>query len=270
MAMIIRYAKGDAFLYRLNPLSKLCALVACSISIFLIDAIVFDACALVAIVSIDYTIGSKKLGSFMSSKFVATLALSILCMQVLFTPSGNVLLAIPLHWFRLIVTDLGILKGILMALRFLAVVLMGALFVATTDPTALVYSLMKAGVPYRFGFMIIMMLRFVPMFETEANTVSNAQKMRGLELDKGGVRKLLLSVRYTFLPLIVSALSKVDTLVISMEARAFGYRHTRTFLTAETYSLADRVLLAVSIAFLLLMLAGALMGWLPLHRLMVS
>jgi energy-coupling factor transport system permease protein len=169
------------------------------------------------------------------------------------------------HWFCIAFTDLGILKGILMTLRFLNVILMGGVFVATTDPVALVYSLMKAGIPYRYGFMVLTMMRFIPLFEAEMTIVSDAQKMRGLEVDKGGVRKLVRSIRYTMLPLVVSALGKSEVLALSMEGRAFGYRRTRTFLAADRYSFADRALIAASIAALVLLLACSVIGLLRLR-----
>jgi energy-coupling factor transport system permease protein len=264
--MIIHYIKGQSQLHRLHALSKLSAVIVYSVSIFLVNNLVFQALGLAAIMVVDYTIGSTKLRSFLFSRFVLGLAGTILIMQVLFAASGKTLLVVPLPWFRIALTDLGVLKGILMMLRFLNVILAGGVFVATTDPVALVYSLMKAGVPYRYGFMVLMMLRFIPLFEAEITTVSNAQKVRGLELDKGSIRKLLLSIRYTVVPLVVSALSKADMLAMSMEGRAFGYRRTRTFLTADRYSAVDRALITASIAALMLLLACSVMGWLPLRH----
>lgn len=264
--MIIRYVKGDSALHRLNPLSKLCVIAVCSIGIFFVNSVAVQVFGLALILAIDFTIGSKNLRPFLFSRFVVMLGTMILLMQVLFTSSGNVLWTVPISWLSLSVTDFGILKGILLTLRFLNIILMGGVFVATTDPAMLVHSLMKAGVPYRYGFMILMMLRFIPLFEEEMTTIGNAQKMRGLELDKGGPRKLVLSIRYTILPLVVSALSKADALEISMEGRAFGYKHKRTFLAANRYSFADRVLIAVSIAALALLVGGAVLRWLSIYR----
>ncbi len=263
--MIIKYIDVQSSLHSLNPVAKLWVVAVYSVSVFLIDNLAFQAIGLAAIVAADCAIGSKKLRLFLFSRFVLGLAGSVLIMQVLFTSSGHQLLAVPLHWFHIAVTDLGILKGILMTLRFLNVISLGGVFVATTDPVALVYSLMKAGVPYRYGFMIITMMRFIPLFETESTIVSDAQKMRGLEVDRGGVRKLLLSIRYTILPLVISALAKSEILALSMEGRAFGCRRTRTFLIADRYSFVDRALITASIAALVLLLAFCVLGWLPLR-----
>jgi energy-coupling factor transport system permease protein len=265
--MLISYGKGNSFLHRLNPLSKFSIVVAYCIIIFLFDSAAFELAVLAAILILAYAAGVKRLISFMFSKFTLTLTVMLFVMQVIFTPSGTVLFIIPLHFFSILITNIGILKGIIMALRFLTVILLSGLFVATTDPAAFVYSLMKAGIPYRYGFMVILMLRFVPVFDMELSTVSNAQKMRGLEIDKGGVKGLIKSIRYTFVPLIVSAMSKVDCIVISMEGRAFGYKMTRTFIVSDRYTIFDKALIVFSILIVVLLAADNVIGWYPLPHL---
>jgi len=187
--------------------------------------------------------------------------------NTLFNPSGKVLFSIPFYFFHLSITEGGLIRGVVMALGFLTILLMSALFVCTTEPAALVYSLMRRGVPYRYGFMLIVMMRFVPVFERELKTITDAQRMRGLEIEKRGVKKLLRSIRCTFVPLIVSALSKTDALTISMEGRAFGCRRTRTFIAVDRYAWPDKALIAVSLACLALLLLDRAIGWYPLPTL---
>ncbi len=45
--------------------------------------------------------------------------------------------------------------------------------------------------------------------------------------------------RQFFLPLLVSALSKVDAMAVSMEGRGFGQYRSRTFLREVRFSRAD-------------------------------
>jgi energy-coupling factor transport system permease protein len=267
--MIFRYQAGHSLLHNLNPLSKLLAVAIFSLAIVLVEGFWIQICGLTVLVGIDYMMGSKTLHRCLCSAFVSQLALMIFIMQIVFTPSGSVWVRIPLPLCSLVITNLGFKAAVVMTLRFLNVILCGGVFSATTDPTALVYSLMKAGVSYRYGFMVLMMLRFVPLFESERLTIGNAQKMRGLELDGGSIKKLLISIRYTLLPLIVSALSKADHLVLSMEGRAFGYRRTRTFLITCKYSMADKLVMSASLVVLALLITGTVRGWLPLHVLKI-
>ena len=128
------------------------------------------------------------------------------------------------------------LVGIVLALRFVCIILASAIFVFTTDPGELAYALIRAGIPYRYGFMLVTAIRFIPVFESEAGTVRCAQQARGLDIDGQGLRALINSARYTLLPLVVSALSKVDVLVISMEGRAFGVKPWRTSLRRSRFA----------------------------------
>jgi energy-coupling factor transport system permease protein len=267
--LMIRYGKGTSFLHGLNPLSKLSVVVAYCIMIFLFDSAWFEAAVLVAILVTAYAMGVRQLVAFMFSPFTLSMSVMLFVMQLLFTPAGTPYFTIPLYFFNVPVTDMGVLKGIIMTLRFMTVILMSGLFVATTEPAQFVYSLMKAGVPYRYGFMVIMMLRFIPVFELEMNTVGNAQKMRGLEIDGGGVKGLIRSIRYTFVPLIISALSKVDCLVISMEGRAFGYKRTRTFIASDRYTLFDKALIVFCALVVIVLIADNIAGWYPLPHLNV-
>lgn len=265
--MIVSYGKGDSLLHGLNPLAKLLAVSAGCTALVLLDGVAFAVAGLVAVIALAAATGAKRVLLLARSRFASVLLVWLILANALFTSSGKVLVAIPLHFFHLAITDLGLLIGIVTAVRFLTILLMSGLFIATTDPAALVYSLMKRGLPYRYGFMLMVMLRFAPVFERERKTVSNAQKMRGLEIDKPGVKKLYRSVRYTFVPLIVSALSKVETLVVSMEGRAFGYQRARTFLVEDRYERRDKALVFVSLAVIALLLVDKAAGWYPLPSL---
>jgi len=101
--------------------------------------------------------------------------------------------------------------------------------VLTTSPNELAYALMRAGLPYRFGFTLVTALRMIPLFEQEALIVYRAQRVRGVTYQLKGLRDLLKSVNSLLLPMLVSAMSKVDALSISMEGRCYGKYPTRTY-----------------------------------------
>jgi energy-coupling factor transport system permease protein len=69
----------------------------------------------------------------------------------------------------------------------------------------------------------------VPIFEKEAQTIYQAQLMRGIRYDRGNLRRLLTLARQFTLPVLVSALRKVDALAVSMEGRSFGRYATRSY-----------------------------------------
>ena len=262
--MIVSYRKGNSLLHRLNPLAKLSAVFAGCTALFLLRSLAFTVAVLAAVAIVATVMGVQRVLGLVRSRFAGFLTLWLVLANAVFNPSGKVLLAIPLYSFQLRITAGGIATGLVMALDFLTILMMSALFVATTDPAALVYSLMKRGVPYRYGFMVILMMRLVPVFEREKKIITAAQQMRGLKTEKLGARELLRSLRYTFVPLVVSVLAKTDALTISMEGRAFGCHRHRTFVAEERFGWPDRALLAASLALIALLLLDKATGWYPL------
>lgn len=258
---IVAYYEGDTVLHRMNPLAKLSAVLAGCTAVFLFGDMALVLGSLAGVVALAYASGAGRVMDVLRSRFAVMLALWLILINALFTPGGKVLATVPLYFFHLSITDAGLIAGILYAARFLAVFLISALFVASTEPAALVYSLMKRGLPYRYGFLLVLMLRFVPVFERERKMVSDAQKMRGLEIDKRGVKKIYRSLHYTLVPMIVSALQKTESLVMSMEGRAFGYRPVRTFTFEDRFGAGDMAVTAVSWGVFAVALVGRALGW---------
>jgi energy-coupling factor transport system permease protein len=128
--------------------------------------------------------------------------------------------------------------------------------VLTTEPNDLALALMRAGLPYRYGFTLITALRLVPTFEQEGQIVYNAQLARGVRYDIKSPRRFMTLVRQFLLPLLVSALGKVDSLSVSMEGRCFGKYRTRTFLRELHATWRDGLALG-----LLVLATGLLVAW---------
>jgi energy-coupling factor transport system permease protein len=155
------------------------------------------------------------------------------------------------------ITQAGVEMGLYVAGRFLAVVLLSYLYVLSTEPNELAYALMRAGLPYRYGFALITALRLVPMFEREAQIVYEAQLARGVRHN----RRILRRARQFFFPLLASALGKADSLAVSMEGRCFGRYPTRTFLREVRFARRDGIALAALAVGVLAALGLAL--WRP-------
>jgi energy-coupling factor transport system permease protein len=180
----------------------------------------------VGLLLLAFSWAGLSLGQVRGTRLFIITALLLGALQVLFVRQGAVLIQVG----SLIVTADGVEAGIYVAGRFISVVLLSYLFVLTTDPNDLAYALMRAGLPYRYGFALVTALRLVPVFEQEGQIVYSAQLARGVQYDVRSPRRFLTLARQFFMPLLVSALGKVDALAVSMEGRCFGKYPTRTFL----------------------------------------
>jgi energy-coupling factor transporter transmembrane protein EcfT len=77
-----------------------------------------------------------------------------------------------------------------------------------------------------------------------------AQKSRGITPEVTGFRKIIRTVQYTFFPLLVSALSRVDSLSMSMDGRGFGYSTDRSYLRKSSWRVSDTIVTVFAICFL--------------------
>jgi len=86
----------------------------------------------------------------------------------------------------------------------------------------------------------------------EAQTIMDAQKARGLELERGNFLKRVRNYIPILIPLIVSAIRRSLELAEAMESRAWGITSKRTNLYVLRIKLGDVVLLVLSIVLLVL------------------
>ncbi|MBC8448978.1 MAG: energy-coupling factor transporter transmembrane protein EcfT [Chloroflexi bacterium] len=249
----IAYHPGDSFFHRLHPLVKVAWLLWGTILVFAVRS-AWAVGAVVILLLLCFPLAGVRLGRVRGTRLFITTALLLGFLQMVFVRGGTALLELG----PLTVTVGGLRSAIYVAARFLSVTLMSYLFVLTTEPNDLAYGLMQAGLPYRYGFALITALRLVPTFEQEGQIVYHAQLARGVQYDIRSPRRFLTLGRQFFLPLLVSALGKVDVLAVSMEGRCFGKTARRTFLREVRASWRD----GLSIALLVVTVAAMVFVWL--------
>jgi energy-coupling factor transport system permease protein len=155
-----------------------------------------------------------------------------------FLSAGYVVLAANVEW------------AASMTLRFVVLVESFSVFFLTTSPDHLGLALELTRVPYEFAFAFTTAVRFVPVLAEEAQTIMDAQKARGLELEKGNFMKRIRNYIPVLIPLIVSAIRRSLELAEAMESRAWGATKKRTNLYALKLHRGDVALLAITIGVL--------------------
>lgn len=257
----ILYQARGSWLHRLHPLVKLCWLVVLSISLFVIRSPAWVLAVLI-LTTLSFPLAGLSLRHDVRGvRFLATMGFLLFALQAVFNHSGAIVLELPLGPLNLSLTRGGLTAGVYVGGRFLCLVLMSYLFVLTTEPSALAYALMQIGLPYRYGFVLITALRLAPIFEMEGNTVYQAQLTRGVRYDIRSPRRFLTLARQLLLPLLVSALSKVDALAVSMEGRCFGKYATRTYRHVPKFSATDAAALGS-----LVIGSAVLVAWYTIFR----
>jgi energy-coupling factor transport system permease protein len=260
------YVRKDNWIHELNPTLKFLMLLCLLISILLYPSWRFSLILLV-VVLIGFRVARVSLKlTRRRTRFVVLFSVVLLLFQVIITVNGDVLgFLIPsINGFGpfLPVTDYGLERGLAISIRFLLIVLSSMLFVSVTDPTLLAHSLTRIRVPYRYAYALVIALRFLPLFDSENETVRLAQRSRGIHPTVRGFKKTLRTVQYTFFPLLVSALSRAESLSLSMDGRGFGYAPTRTYLRRSQWKRKDSLFLLLT--FFLILISTLLgVGLLP-------
>lgn len=123
-------------------------------------------------------------------------------------------------WFR--ITEESLDHAWLIATRMLAFVFLSLTFVATTDPTRFVMSLIhQCRLPVRLAYGFLAGLRFIPIFRQAIRTIRQARRVR---------RQRSIWPWQTFfdisLPLFTTSIIRSEQIAIAMEARQFQTNRT--------------------------------------------
>ncbi|QSH42060.1 energy-coupling factor transporter transmembrane component T [Lentisphaerota bacterium ZTH] len=118
-----------------------------------------------------------------------------------------------------------------LSLKYLSLLPMVIILIFTTHPSRFASSLSKLGVPYKWAYTFNIIFRYIPDIQHEFKTIANAQAARGLSIKKDE-RSLLKRIRNLFnitIPLINSALARIDKVTNAMDLRGFGKHQKRTW-----------------------------------------
>lgn len=151
-----------------------------------------------------------------------------------------------------ILTNHNLEMAVALTLRFVVLVGSFSVFFLTTSPDHLGLALEQSHVPYEFVFAFTTAVRFVPVLAEEAETIMDAQKARGLELEGGNFLKRIRNYVPILIPLIVSAIRRSLELAEAMESRAWGATKKRTNLYALKMHRGDFALVSITIGLVAL------------------
>nr|WP_308700744.1 energy-coupling factor transporter transmembrane protein EcfT [Pyrococcus yayanosii] len=124
----------------------------------------------------------------------------------------------------------GVLVGIGYTFRLASMALLALGLLMTTTQKDLILGLVKLGLPYELGLATTMALRYIPTLYALTQNIMDAQKSRGLELEKGKFLERMRKMAAIVIPLIALTIKTAHELSIAMESRGFGASKKRTFL----------------------------------------
>jgi len=193
--------------------------------------------------------------------YVFRVMLLIVVLWPIFDPSGTPVL---LEYGPIKITEPGILAGLATAVRVFCLAAVWYVLMFTTSQRDLVRALVKLGLRFDYGLSLAISLRFLPTFGATVESIKDAQRARGLELDKGGVTKRARNYLAVLVPTTIAALKTADTLSLALQSRAYGARADRTYLRELNMRAADYAALVIAAAAFALPFAAKYLLSVPL------
>ncbi len=225
------FRRGTSAYHRLDPRVKLLISVLMFVTTLLVRSLYELAFVLAFMVSISAV-------ATVLRRVVRTMTLTALFSTFIFVINF------------LVTRDLG--TSTLYALRFVAIVVSTSLFFITTSPDELEQVMKTFRLPRDVVFAFVTAVRFIPVMLLDTMQIMDAQKSRGLELEKGNVLRRVRNMIPILIPLVVNSVVRSGELAEAMESRAYGAVPRPTSLVEYRSTLRDRVVALAAVAVFVL------------------
>lgn len=227
------FRKVDSGIHRLDPRVKLLIMV----ELFALSVLAFkiDHLLAVTVTSLLMAVAAK-----IMKRFLRTMVFTAVFSLIIFGINALV--------------GYGVTESIVLALRFVSIVGSTSIFFLTTSPDELELVMKWLRFPQDVVFAFVTAIRFVPVLMIDTLQIMDAQKSRGLELEKGNFITRIRNMIPILIPLVVAAVIRSGELAEAMEARAYrAVKKPTSMLTAKLH-LRDKIAIIASGPFFIISL----------------
>ena len=242
-----QYFPGNTIVHRLDPRTKLLAVVLYVVALFVAKGIVsyVVVAALLAVCILASRVKMKALTRGLKPIYIIIIFTAV--MNLFFTggtPLGE-------GWLLSHLTYEGIHSAIFMVLRIVMLIMGTFLVTYTTSPIQLtdglenlLSPLKKLRLPvHELAMMMSIALRFIPTLIEETDKIMSAQKARGADFESGNLLQRAKALIPILVPLFISAFRRADELATAMECRCYHGGEGRTALHVLRYKTVDILVL---------------------------
>lgn len=248
-----QYFPGNTIVHRLDPRTKLIAVVLYIAALFTANN--WSATALV-LLTLVFCVALSRIRPKALFKGLKPLIVIVILTAVLnlFYSDGNVICS----FWVLRITDNGIRRAVLMVLRIILLVCGTFLLTYTTSPLQLTDGLEQLLSPlkklrfpvHELSMMMSIALRFIPTFMDETDRIMKAQLARGSDFDSKNLISKIKSYIPILIPLFISAWRKAEELATAMNARCYRGGEGRTKFKVLKFTYIDLILVIITAALL--------------------
>lgn len=148
----------------------------------------------------------------------------VIIIQSIFLKGGSTLISLG----RLnILTTYGLLAGVSIILR-MTIIIISALIIASAGTLNIIYGLIAMKLPYEIAYMVLISMKFLPLFKDEFVDSIIAIQLAGADLNKIPLGQKLSLYSYVLTPSIINSLKRARYISAAMECRGFRAYPNRT------------------------------------------
>jgi len=227
-----RYKEKGTAIHRLNPFCKLAWVGSIFVLVLIFNNPIYIL--LLFLSTLPLIIAARVWKEWVSlMKFTLCLCLAIIIINALVSCHGSHILwqapfRIPIMGTPIITLE-AIFFGGVMSLRLLAIISAFTILTFTIHPDDMMLAMIKVKLPYKSVLVTSLSTRFIPTLIDDAERISDVQRSRGLELDKGKLPQKIKRHIAIIIPLLSNSLDRTVQVAEAMESRAFGSGRKRTF-----------------------------------------
>jgi energy-coupling factor transport system permease protein len=262
MSEILQYVHKDGFFHRLHPFTKIAFIILVSGICIVATSIPFLLLLVLVLLLAAYA-GNLIRDVLQQLRLVLLMSVIFLVITVITMPNGDLLgylipPGMPVIGGLVPITTGALEVGVILVLRFMALIFAFELFLISTQPRDLVHAMEKLHMPIDYILMFVIALRFIPTLQIEGKRIHEAQLARGYNSGTGLMGKIR-SVAPIVVPLVSNALLRSTVLGLTIDMR--GYRAgTRTHVRERRFRSLDGIVLGalfvIAGGFMALLLAG--------------
>ena len=225
------FRRGTSVYHRLDPRVKLLVSVLMFATTLLVRSL-YELAGVLAFMIVVAAVAMVLRRVARTMLFTATFSLFIFVLNFIFTRNLE--------------------TSLLYAARFVAIVVSTSLFFITTSPDELEQVMKTFRLPRDVVFAFVTAVRFIPVMFLDTIQIMDAQKSRGLELEKGNVLKRVRNMIPVLIPLVVNSVVRSGELAEAMESRAYGAVPRPTSLVEYRSKTKDRVVAVTAVVLFVL------------------
>ena len=259
-----RYREKGTIIHRLSPFFKLIWLVSILVLALLLDHPIFLLLIILSTLPPVFAANiEREWLAFM--RFVPFLVAAIVIINALLSFHGETVLweaafRIPVMGQPMITLE-AIIYGLGMSLRLIAIISAFAVITLTVHPDDIMLLMIRMKLPYKSVLVTSLSTRFMPTLIDDAERITDVQRARGLELDKGRLHQRIRRRVSILIPLLSNSLDRTMQVAEAMDSRAFGSGTNRTYYKEIKFSHLDIISCIFAFAPLALGIFVAVTGY---------